>query len=419
MFRSYTSPARSQHQDMFSRRLNNPSVNSEELVFPQDSAQPGGLAPRSCSLLPLVYRHNLTESSQLFGTQDQSQREVPSGSVPPAPSPDLAAATGPLSGTPESTDSTTHPEFNFARSTHQTQPQSPYHFTPHQPFVPHHHFALQYPFMPHHALMPPHAFMPHNQSFSQQTPTNWPHLFPYPPSTIQNPCPQHSTQQPPQQSHLQNLPRFQIPQHHTASSTDSQHSAANSSNDINFDHEYSASGRLETATSASSPQTQAPVTTLTPQRLQSLAPHPRSRSQSSNPADTMPRAPSSSRRQSRPVPHTNRSTAAASKSGLKRSHPSSDAADAREQKRVCKIEDSEGFDPRNQSTRDKKTVVDLVDLNEVPAEIVEEKEREKSLTRIARFQCIICMDDCKNLVVTSCGAAPEHCWLCNLRPSPR
>ena len=44
-------------------------------------------------------------------------------------------------------------------------------------------------------------------------------------------------------------------------------------------------------------------------------------------------------------------------------------------------------------------VVDLVDTNEVPTELLKPKE----YTKLSGFQCVICMDKCTNITVTHCG----------------
>ncbi|KAK4123159.1 hypothetical protein N657DRAFT_681294 [Parathielavia appendiculata] len=48
-------------------------------------------------------------------------------------------------------------------------------------------------------------------------------------------------------------------------------------------------------------------------------------------------------------------------------------------------------------------VVDLVDTDEVPANILESQGKVKKLVRLSSFDCVICMDSAKDLTVTHCG----------------
>ncbi|KAL1838364.1 hypothetical protein VTJ49DRAFT_2773 [Mycothermus thermophilus] len=48
-------------------------------------------------------------------------------------------------------------------------------------------------------------------------------------------------------------------------------------------------------------------------------------------------------------------------------------------------------------------VVDLVDKDEVPAELVAEQEAGKNYVRLSTLDCVICMDSAKDLTVTHCG----------------
>ncbi|KAL2270359.1 hypothetical protein VTJ83DRAFT_2543 [Remersonia thermophila] len=48
-------------------------------------------------------------------------------------------------------------------------------------------------------------------------------------------------------------------------------------------------------------------------------------------------------------------------------------------------------------------VVDLVDRDEVPAELAAEQEAGKNYVRLSTLDCVICMDNVKDLTVTHCG----------------
>ncbi|KAH6850053.1 hypothetical protein B0I37DRAFT_427960 [Chaetomium sp. MPI-CAGE-AT-0009] len=48
-------------------------------------------------------------------------------------------------------------------------------------------------------------------------------------------------------------------------------------------------------------------------------------------------------------------------------------------------------------------VVDLVDKDEVPAEILNSQEKNKNYIKMSSFDCVICMDSVKDLTVTHCG----------------
>lgn len=50
-------------------------------------------------------------------------------------------------------------------------------------------------------------------------------------------------------------------------------------------------------------------------------------------------------------------------------------------------------------------VVDLVDKDEVPADLLNSKEQNKNYVKLSRFDCVICMDNVKDLTVTHCGKA--------------
>lgn len=49
-------------------------------------------------------------------------------------------------------------------------------------------------------------------------------------------------------------------------------------------------------------------------------------------------------------------------------------------------------------------VVDLVDRDEVPADMLRPKTNNH--VKVSALTCIICMDACKNLTVTYCGTQP-------------
>lgn len=87
------------------------------------------------------------------------------------------------------------------------------------------------------------------------------------------------------------------------------------------------------------------------------------------------------------------------RTGTKRSCPS-EGEPAKRYKTEPSVHNVEEFD---KTDKQNLPVVDLVDQNNVPAVIIEEKEREKNLTCIKNLQCVICMDDCTFLNVTSCG----------------
>jgi len=48
-------------------------------------------------------------------------------------------------------------------------------------------------------------------------------------------------------------------------------------------------------------------------------------------------------------------------------------------------------------------VVDLVDTDEVPAEMLLSQEKNKNQVRLRSFDCVICMDNAKEMTVTHCG----------------
>ncbi|KAH6624347.1 hypothetical protein B0J18DRAFT_175814 [Chaetomium sp. MPI-SDFR-AT-0129] len=48
-------------------------------------------------------------------------------------------------------------------------------------------------------------------------------------------------------------------------------------------------------------------------------------------------------------------------------------------------------------------VVDLVDKEEIPAEILQAQEEKKNYVKLSTFDCVICMDNAKTLTVTHCG----------------
>jgi E3 ubiquitin-protein ligase RNF5 len=50
-------------------------------------------------------------------------------------------------------------------------------------------------------------------------------------------------------------------------------------------------------------------------------------------------------------------------------------------------------------------VVDLVDKDEVPADIINnsQKEKEKNWVKLGALDCVICMDNATDLTVTHCG----------------
>ena len=59
------------------------------------------------------------------------------------------------------------------------------------------------------------------------------------------------------------------------------------------------------------------------------------------------------------------------------------------------------FDSDIEEEEPKYKVIDLVDRDEVPEE--PEPEKEKNTIKLGTFQCVICMDDVKDLTVTHCG----------------
>ena len=48
-------------------------------------------------------------------------------------------------------------------------------------------------------------------------------------------------------------------------------------------------------------------------------------------------------------------------------------------------------------------VVDLVDKDEVPTETPSTQEKPKNYVKMATFDCVICMENVKDLTVTHCG----------------
>lgn len=52
-------------------------------------------------------------------------------------------------------------------------------------------------------------------------------------------------------------------------------------------------------------------------------------------------------------------------------------------------------------------VVDLVDKDEVPAELLNSQKEDKHYVRLSAFDCVICMDSAKDLTVTHCGKAAD------------
>ncbi|KAK0646664.1 hypothetical protein B0T16DRAFT_291275, partial [Cercophora newfieldiana] len=78
-------------------------------------------------------------------------------------------------------------------------------------------------------------------------------------------------------------------------------------------------------------------------------------------------------------------------------------------------------------------VIDLSTTEEVPASL-QEPEKPKNDTKIAKFQCVICMDDTSTLTATHCGhlfcgeclhsslhidASKKICPICRQKVEPR
>jgi E3 ubiquitin-protein ligase RNF5 len=106
----------------------------------------------------------------------------------------------------------------------------------------------------------------------------------------------------------------------------------------------------------------------------------------------MPTPPSLAGQMSPPAPRiTRRSTS--------RSVQPEQAASGSKRKREPDLDD----DLFGDGPFDDQQVVDLVDKDEVPVEILNSQEQKKNYTRMSTFDCVICMDSVKDLTVTHCG----------------
>lgn len=57
-------------------------------------------------------------------------------------------------------------------------------------------------------------------------------------------------------------------------------------------------------------------------------------------------------------------------------------------------------------------VVDLVDKEELPVDIRSSQEKNKKYVRLSAFDCVICMDNVKDLTITHCGKVPHSRGFC-------
>jgi hypothetical protein len=107
---------------------------------------------------------------------------------------------------------------------------------------------------------------------------------------------------------------------------------------------------------------------------------------------TMPTLPSLAAQLSPPAPRTTRRSTS-------RSVQPEQAASGSKRKREPDLDD----DLFGDGSFNDQEVVDLVDKDEVPVEILNSQEKKKNYTRMSTFDCVICMDSVKDLTVTHCG----------------
>ncbi|KAJ2903661.1 hypothetical protein MKZ38_009500 [Zalerion maritima] len=151
-------------------------------------------------------------------------------------------------------------------------------------------------------------------------------------------------------------------------------------------------GAATSLTTRLSPQSQTPAQSQSPVRSQPV-PSTLTATTTINQTSTMPPAS----RSKQPA------VASASKSANKRSHFSNNPSDARSQKRFKQEDEDDGAFSLGFSQETNHEIIDLVDEEDIPESVRKEiEQKEQKLTRLAGFQCVICMDDCSNLVVTSC-----------------
>ncbi|EAQ91320.1 hypothetical protein CHGG_03255 [Chaetomium globosum CBS 148.51] len=116
------------------------------------------------------------------------------------------------------------------------------------------------------------------------------------------------------------------------------------------------------------------------------------RRRSVRPGDlTMPTPPSLAAQMSMPAPRTTRRSTSQSV------QPEQGASSSKRKRESDLVNDLFGDGPF-----DDQQVVDLVDKDEVPSEILNSQEK-KNYTRMSTFDCVICMDSVKDLTVTHCG----------------
>jgi hypothetical protein len=106
---------------------------------------------------------------------------------------------------------------------------------------------------------------------------------------------------------------------------------------------------------------------------------------------TMPTPPSLAAQMSMPAPRTTRRSTSQSV------QPEQGASSSKRKRESDLVNDLFGDGPF-----DDQQVVDLVDKDEVPSEILNSQEK-KNYTRMSTFDCVICMDSVKDLTVTHCG----------------
>ncbi|KAH6636200.1 hypothetical protein F5144DRAFT_169983 [Chaetomium tenue] len=115
------------------------------------------------------------------------------------------------------------------------------------------------------------------------------------------------------------------------------------------------------------------------------------RRRSVRPSDlTMPTPPSLAAQMSAPAPRTTRRSTS-------QSVQPEQGTSSSKRKREPDLDN----DPFGDGHFDDQQVVDLVDKDEVPAEIL--SQEKKNYTRMSTFDCVICMDSVKDLTVTHCG----------------
>ncbi|KAK3295609.1 uncharacterized protein B0H64DRAFT_417271 [Chaetomium fimeti] len=106
---------------------------------------------------------------------------------------------------------------------------------------------------------------------------------------------------------------------------------------------------------------------------------------------TLPSTPSQPTQSSRPAHRTTRRSTS-------QSVQPEQGASGSKRKREPDFDDLFGESPF-----DGQEVVDLVDKDEMPIEILNSQEEKKNYIRMSSFDCVICMDSVKDLTVTHCG----------------